>query len=175
MKFALKIKNNDYYPIPAGYLDIMINDYNFANLDNIDKFTANFSEFEIKESIKRANFIDLDKIDISTLVIIYIDNQNIRELPVYTKDNSDYLEFNPIEFLIQIIQNKNLTNQICNYFNDKNYIPEDLQDFSKDIKDGIVDYTKYDELSPMSKRLLKTYLYDQIVPKIGEQQLKKKI
>ena len=164
MNLALRINNNNYYPILKEYLDIAKNEDNFTTLDGIDRFLARFTTEEILDSIVRSNILDQDTVYNSTLVIIYRDNEKIRELETHTLSDTTYIDFEELAFILNMLDNKNVMNQINNYFISKNYMPEDLKNFANILKNDSIVQTihAYDQMSYGSKRLVKDYVYNEI-------------
>ena len=176
MNFALKINNNTYYPLCKEYLDITDEYDRLDSLEKIDIFTAKHTDGEIKSSIKRSNILNEEQIDNSELVIIYYDKKRIRELQVYTADNIDYLEFDTLDFILQKSSNKNILNQIDNHFSSKNYIPQDLQQFASILNRYTLIYitVSYDNLCYISRRLLKDYIFNEVLRRIDVNKLERK-
>ena len=176
MNLSLKINNNNYYYLKEEYLDIISIDDKLNTLENIDNFTQKYSKEDIILSIKRSNIVaDETLFENSQLVITYFEKEKIRELRVYTKEDIDYISFDPIDFLFRIIEKKNITNQINNYFISKRHTPEDLKIFVNILKQGsvgqVINY--YINLQYKSKRILKDYIFNEILPKMDEKTLKR--
>ena len=62
MNLALRINNNNYYPILKEYLDIAKNTDDFTTLEGIDRFLARNTSEEIFESIVRSNVLEQEVI-----------------------------------------------------------------------------------------------------------------
>ena len=173
MNLSLKVNNNNYYHLKKEYLDIA-KGYDLESLSGIDDFLYSFSREDIMNSIKRSNIIaDEHVFEVSELVITYFEKEKIRELSVHTLDDIDYITFDVIEFIIKNISKKNIINQINNYFVSKNYIPKSLIDFVNSLKsDGInTIINKYIILDYGCKRVLKDYIFNEILPKLDEKTL----
>lgn len=170
MVLAIKSNVNDYYPLRQEYLDIISKTDSLTNLENIDAFTSKFTMEELIESIKRANIVALEKIENASLVILFYENKKVRELPIYTKENIDYIQFNVEDFFLDSLSNKNFMNQIKNFFMSKNHTPEDLKQLMLALKnDSVLQITNaIAKLSYYSKRILKTYIWNEILPKLED-------
>lgn len=177
MILALKMNNNDYYPLCEDYLDIMTQKDSLSNLKGIDDFTSQHDEEEIKSSIIRSNILPSEIIDNSQLVIIYKDNEKIREFTVNTLDNLDYIKFDTLEFILQNISNKNIINQIQNHFSSKNYLPQDLQQYVISLNKNSIIYitVTYNELIYISKRILKDYIFNEVFKRTNTKKLERNI
>lgn len=167
MNFAIKLNNNSYYPLCKEFLDIMTEEDNLNSLEAIDKFTLKHTKMELIESLKRSNIYFPEDISNIDFVIYYFENKKNRELKVYTADYVDYVELNLIDFIYEYSNNKNILNQINNYFEKKNYIKDDLKRFTSILKNGslIQIFSFLDKLDYLSRRLLKDYIYNEIIPK----------
>ena len=176
MILALKFNNNDYYPIVSEYLDILDKDDNITTLEGIDLFTSKYTKEEIIDSIRRSNIIaNSEVLNNCELVITYCENKKIREYKVYTKDDIDYLKFDTIDFLFRNISNKNILNRLNNYFSNKSYLPEDLSSFANILNEISIGQliNCYMNLGYRSKRILKNYIFTEILPKTESKVLKR--
>lgn len=176
MNFAIKLNNNSYYPLCKEFLDIMAEEDNLNSLESIDNFTLKHTKLDLIESLKRSNIYFPEDISNIDFVIYYFDNKKNRELKVYTADDADYINLNVIEFIYEYANNKNILNQINNYFEKKNYIKEDLKSFTYILKNGslIQIFDSLQRLSYLSKRLLKDYIYNDILLKNSVKKLELK-
>jgi len=174
MQIALKIEEYGYYPLTTSFLDIC-DKPTLATLEDIDEFTKKFTEDEIIESAKKSGIIVPENKKIK-LVIFYIQNKTKKECKEYTKDDIEFLEFDVLDFFKDNISNKDVTNQLKNFFECKNYIPEDLTEFVLNINTvSIIQILHgYANLSYYSRRLLKEYIYEKIVPRLDKDELKRK-
>ena len=139
-------------------------------------FTCRFTKEAIIESIRRSNMIaDADALYDSNLVIQFEENGKVREYKVYTYDDIDYWTFEVSDFLFRNSDKKNILNQINNYFSNKSYLPKDLIEFSKILNDGSIIQIlhEYSNLNYRSIRILKDYVYNEILPKLKEKTLKR--
>lgn len=174
MNLNLKFDKYGYYPLQASFLDIC-DKQTLSTLEEIDEFTSKFTEEEIIESARRSNIVFPASENIK-LIITYLDNSKIREYKVYTKNDIEFLEFDVLEFLKGNISNKNVINQLKNFFECKKYIPGDLMEFIVNIStNSIVQiFYGYSKLEYKSKRLLKEYVFYEIVLKSNDNQLLRK-
>lgn len=105
---ALEEKPNSFIPI-----DIHSLGFGFScailTLQDVDHFTMNYEENEIKILIKNVNIVPLEALE-GNLVILYEDNENKRKAPLLTKDIIN--EYGIIEILIRNTNNKDFINQI---------------------------------------------------------------
>lgn len=177
MKFAMKLNNNDYFPIHKSYIDLAIENDDFNTLKGIDEFTSIYTKEELFESFVRSNVLKEETFDILRnniykdnpnvgFVIIYNENGRIRELKAISKEDGIY-EFDVLEYLLNIIDNKNLINQICNFILTKNYISEDLKTFVillSNHEDDII-RVYYSNLDYIDQRILKVYVFNKILNK----------
>ena len=173
MNLSLKINNNNYYYLAKEYLDIAIG-YNFQTLEGIDEFLFAYPKKDIIEAIRRSNIIANEKIlENSELVITYFENKKVRELPVYTFDDIEYISFDVMDFIMRNIAKKNIINQINNYFISKSYLPKDLIEFAKTLKIESINViiNQYITLGYGSRRILKDYIFGEIIPKLDEKML----
>ena len=179
MMLALKFNKNNHYPLYKEYLDITTNIDDLSSLEGIDNFTAKFSKDEIINSVRRSNIIaNEEMLEIAKLVIIYKDKEedkNIREFKVYTNEDIDYLNFETIEYLFRNISNKNILNRLNNHFTNKNYLDEDLINFASILNNISVGQliNSYMKLSYKSIRILKDYIYEEMLIKEEEKVLKR--
>lgn len=161
MKLAIKINNNYYFPLSSEFIDI-ISESDLDSLEHIDEFTNNITLEELYDSVVRSNIIDKNSLINSEFVIIVQEGKKTRELMIHTKDDTEFQNFNCFEYLLENIHDKNIINQINNFFKSKKYLSEDIHTF--------VDYIKYDidenlletlylNLDYSDRRLLKGYLY----------------
>ena len=176
MKLVLKYDIYGFWQLTPFLLDICDVD-SLSNYKEIDDFTKKFTLEEIVQSAKRSNMVFPDSQN-CRLIIIYedLENSRIREYKAYTKDDSDFLEFDELEFLKQNITNKDIINQLKNSFTCKNYISEKLLDFIMNINTISIDEIgqKYEELDYDSKRSLKEYIFERIVPRLEKNKLQRK-
>ena len=175
MNLALKFNNNYYYPLEKEFLDIIEVD-NIDSLEGIDNFLKKYTKDEIIESIKRSNVVaDEELLNNCEIVIIYVENKKIRELKTYTKDDKDYINFDSMDFLFKNFGRKNVINKLNNYFTSKTYLPEDLNLFAENLKSASIGQmiNGYILLSYRSRRILKDYIYNEIVLNEEEKVLKK--
>lgn len=165
MKITLKFTGFGYYPIPANLLDIC-KDITLDSLYEIDDFASKYTKNEIIESAMRSNYEFPESDDIK-LVITFHDEKKLREYALYTKDDKEFLEFDVLNFLKDNITNKNIINQLKNFFECKNYIPNDLIAFISNINDNSIIQILHDysNLCYLSHRLLKEYIFNNIVVK----------
>lgn len=136
------VNNNNYYlvfdtkkngPMPV---DIKLFDSNFdgnLSIENIDKFTVNYSNEELLEIVREANILS----DEYLFGEIYIIDNNRRKFPVILKDT--FLNFDLITFLFQNLDNKIVMNQLFNKYsaivkNETEYV----QTFKNSIESGII-------------------------------------
>jgi hypothetical protein len=175
MNFALKLNNNSYYPLSREFIDIITEEDNLDTLEGIDNFTSKHTKEELIESLKRSNIKFSEDLENTEFIIYYYDNEKNRELKVYTSDDIDYLEFNLIEFIYHLVD-KNVINQIYNYFNSKNYIPKELKQFTIVLKECSIIQIINDlnSLNYYSIRLLKDYVFNEVLKKLEEKKLKLK-
>ena len=175
MNLALKFNNNYYYPLEKEFLDIIEVD-NIDSLEGIDNFLKKYTKDEIIESIKRSNVVaDEELLNNCEIVIIYVENKKIRELKTYTKDDKYYINFDSMDFLFKNFGRKNVINKLNNYFTSKTYLPEDLNLFAENLKSASIGQmiNGYILLSYRSRRILKDYIYNEIVLNEEEKVLKK--
>ena len=168
MNLALKFNNNNYYPIIKEYLDIITNEDDLNTLEGIDLFTSRFTKEEIIDSIKRSNIIANDEIlNNCELVITYTENKKVREFKVYTNDDIDYLNFESMEYLLRNVSNKNALNRLNNYFTSKSYMSEDLIEFASILNNVSIGQliNGYLKLSYKSRRILKDYIFNEMLIK----------
>ena len=175
MNLSIVVNNRDYY-LSKEYLDIATEEDNLNTLYGIDMFTSRFTKQDIIESVKRSNIIaDIEALGESKLVIKYNENNKIREYNAYTYDDIDYWTFEVGDFFFKNADKKNILNQINNYFSNKTYLPEDLVMFSQLLKVGSIIQIlhEYSNLSYRSVRIIKDYIYNEILPKLDEKTLKR--
>lgn len=177
MKFAIKLNNNHYFPIDKSYIDLAIMNDDFETLNGIDEFTSIYTKEELFESFKRSNVLPEETFDMIEkniynedsnidFVIIYKELEKFRELKVFTKDNGIF-EFDVLEYLVNNIDNKNMTNQLCNFFTTKNHVSEYLKNFVYLLNTQETDSVEiyFNELNYFDKRLLKTYIVNKVINK----------
>ena len=174
MNLNLKFDKYGYYPLHASLLDIC-DKQSLSNLEDSDEFTSKYTLEEILESAKRSNMVFPASENIK-LIITYLENSKIREYKAYTKDDNEFLEFDVLEFFKDNISNKNIINQLKNSFECKNYLPEDLIDFVMTINNASIIQIlhNYTCLSYYSRRTLKEYIFEKIVPKLENKGLQRK-
>ena len=175
MNLSIVVNNRDYF-LSKEYLDIATKEDNLTTLYGIDMFTSRFTREDIIESVKRSNIVaDVEALYNSTLVIKYTEKNKMREYKAYTYDDIDYWTFEVGDFLFKNSDKKNILNQMNNYFNNKDYLPKDLIEFSKILNVGSVIQIlhEYSNLEYRSIRILKDYIYNEILPKLNAKTLKK--
>ena len=176
MNLALKFNNNDYYPLYSEYLDIATDGNDFFSLEGIDNFTAKFTKDEIIDSVRRSNIIANEELlNNCELVIIYTENEKTREFKVYTNDDIDYLNFESMEYLLRNVSNKNTLNRLNNHFINKTYLPKDIIEFAEILNNISIGQliNGYLKLSYKSRRILKDYIFNEMLVKGEEKVLKR--
>lgn len=175
MQLVIMNEVDGFFPIESSFLDIC-DKPSISTLKEIDDFTKQFTKEEIFESLIRSN-IKFPKMDENTrLMIIYHEGKTIRRNNAYTKDDSYFLEFDELEFLKDNIDNKDIINQLKNSFACKNHISEELLDFIMSIESVTSEEIekKYKVLDYKSKRSLKEYIFENVVPRLEKNKLQRK-
>ncbi|MCM1053578.1 MAG: hypothetical protein NC483_06370 [Ruminococcus sp.] len=148
---AVETKPNSYFPINLGDLSIT-NGFASHKLEEIDKFTLNFTKNEIIKAIKDGNILDV--LENMNLVIIYNEKEKTRKVPVLTKD----INFDMWKFLKDNYNDKLILNKIHNFLQNK--IGEDK---FKNLKntDNCNDFVSIINTLPYDiERKLYFYLYE---------------
>ncbi len=110
-KYYLAIETNHHSYFPINLQELKIN-YNLNDLKDLDTFTIKYTKQEIIDSIKKANLIEVNNQE--DIVVILKENNNIRKLPILTKDNSfDFLKY------LEDNYSKDLKNKVINFLNNK--------------------------------------------------------
>ena len=111
---AIEVNHNNYFPINLE--DIKVNVKN--TLKELDMYTKDKTKEEIMAKIQEANILDVN--EQMSLVIIYYEKNEIRKIPVLTKDKS----YNLASLIKNNYQDKNFVNKIYNFLNNKVDITE---------------------------------------------------
>ncbi len=109
---AVVTKPNNYFPINLRDLKIS-NNYNTDKLEELDNFTLKYTKNDIMNAIKEANLLDINE-DMS-LVIIYYEKNDIRTLPILTKE----ISFDMWKYIKDNYEDKNFKNKVFNFLNNK--------------------------------------------------------
>ncbi len=131
-KYYLAIcpKPNNYFPI--NLLDLKISKgYTTMVLEELDNFTLKYTLEEIKEAIREANVLEVDKE--TKVVIIYYEKDEVRSIPVLTKD----INFDMWQNIKDNFKDKNYRNKIYNFLKNKTDLVKELKDMDK-IEDYIL-------------------------------------
>lgn len=148
---AVEIKPKNYFPI--NLLDLNVkNSITTNKLEELDKFTLEYTKEEIMNLIKDANVAELEYD--TPLIIIYYEKNDVRKIPVLTKD----LKFDIWDYLRENYQNKLVLNKIDNFL--KNRLDEKTFNeikSSKNIDEYLINISNipYEEV-----RKLYFYLYE---------------
>ena len=115
-KYLLAIipKPKNYFPLNLP--DLKLTKENPQTLEELDNFTLKYTEEEIREAIKEANLLEVN--DDMPLVVIYYEKNDIRTIPIMSKD----LSFDMWKYLKNNYENKNFQNKIYNFLNNKTSI-----------------------------------------------------
>ena len=125
-KYYLAIcpKPNNYFPI--NLLDLKISKgYTTMVLEELDNFTLKYTLEEIKEAIREANVLEVDKE--TKVVIIYYEKDEVRSIPVLTKD----INFDMWQNIKDNFNDKNYRNKIYNFLKNKTDLVKELKDMDK--------------------------------------------
>ncbi len=143
-------KPNNYFPI--NLLDLKISKgYNTQVLEELDKFTLKYSLEELKEAIREANLLEV--LDSAKIVVIYYEKEDIRSIPVLTKD----INFDMWVDIKNNFLDKNYLNRIYNFLSNKMKL--NVSEL-KDIRD-IGEYIDFITRLPyIVQRKLYFYLYE---------------
>ena len=127
---ALMKRPGDYSFISVSKLDIA-DSYSYDSLMNIDRWTMQFTQEEIIESIRRANIVPAEYL-MGTLVI----QDNQKHNPLIVIDKQYYDNFKIDDFLHKVISNKLLLNTVINKYNSIFNDENDL--FAEYLKSGLI-------------------------------------
>lgn len=165
---ALEERPNSYIYIDLSLLDIMESyqfDANMLSLEAIDALLCDFSEDEIKNSIKSSNIVKEEYLE-APLVIIYKN----RSLPVITKDNID--EIANVDISINgCFHNKQDANKYINKFISvyRRYFPENEEEINilqENLKRAFYDHqggyikATFNQLPYEGQRAMAFYYYN---------------
>ncbi len=109
---AIETKPNSYFPINLKDLSIA-NNFTSHKLEELDKFTLNFTAEEIIKAIRDDNILDV--LENMNLVVIYNEKEKTRKVPVLTKD----IHFDLWQFLKDKYNDKIVLNKIHNFLQNK--------------------------------------------------------
>ncbi len=145
---AVEIKPNNYFPINLKELSIA-KGFNSYDIEELDSFTLNYTEEEIKNAIIEDNLLTID--NSMSLVVIYYEKNVIRKTDVLTKDKLYDLN----KYIKDNFNNKVFINKIYNFLNNK--VSEDLDILKNPL--NIEEYMRViDKLSYVVRRKLYFYL-----------------
>ena len=148
---AIETKPNSYFPVNLSDLSIA-GGFTSHRLEEIDKFTLNFTEAEIIKAIKDGNILDV--LENMSLVVIYNEKEKTRKVPVLTKD----IKFDMWQFLKDNYDNKLMLNKIHNFLQNK-IDEEKLQNIK--TADNYKDFVTLINTLPYDiERKLYFYLYE---------------
>ena len=148
---AIETKPKNYFPINLLDLNISKN-FNTFKLEELDRFTLNYTKEEIIKSIKEANLLEVN--EYMPLIVIYYEKNVIRKAEALTKD----INFNLWEDIKKNYKDKNYLNKIYNFLNNK--IDSNMLKILKS-SNNLQDFlTIISNLPYITQRKLYFYLYE---------------
>ncbi len=147
---AVETKPNNYFPINLIDLNLIPKNTT-TKLEELDKFTLNYTIEELRKAIKESNILDID--DNMPLVIIYNEKHATRKINVLTKD----ISFDMWKYIKDNFSNKNFLNKVYNFLQNKTSTNLSAIKNPQDIKEYISNLAKLPY--PVTRKLY-FYLYE---------------
>ena len=174
LKYSLCLRrgNKNYYPVEWT---LLINkDLDRYNLENIDNYTKEINEEELRIKLLDANYINEAEYG-CPFIIIYMEKDNIRILnegPIFS-NKKEALDFKRnINLIINNITDREEINRIYNYMskyqkNNKNlqeflHIINKYKEYNQENLNELI-LTKYNKLNYIDKRRIGVYIANNII------------